>query len=207
MTGFGCYESGPIGTGSVNGGTTCSKILAVGKANAKVKAMGVMLADLATESEILKLSSMIEDGELTEGQLRVLGIAYGQVEVARVEAGEQERVGKELVKDRVAAHGRKSKSGPCDSKVKRFTAFGDVTIGFGRQGAAIITSVKEPKVGHVKWGKVKDSVGGRGAAIVTDAQQRPLKCFCFHDTPRRPCQDGVPSGHVSGQAGLCAYKH
>ena len=74
-------------------------------------------------------------------------------------------------------------------------------------------SVKEPKVGkavmngHVKWGKVKDSVGGRGAAIVTDTQQRPLKCFCFHDTPRRPCQDGVPAGHVSGQAGLCAYKH
>ena len=35
--------------GSVNGGTTCSKVLAVGKADAKVKAIGVMLADLATD--------------------------------------------------------------------------------------------------------------------------------------------------------------
>ena len=183
MAGFGCDESGPICMGSVNGGTTCSKILAVGKADAKVKAMRVMLADMATEPEILKLSGMIEDGELTEGQLRVLEIAYGQMEVARVEAGEQERVGKELVKDRVAAHGRKSKSGPRDSEVKGFkhhAAFGDVAIGFGGPGTAI---------------------------IIDSVTKIPRPCAHFNATPQKECTAGVPIGHHSGKAGQCAFKH
>ena len=188
MAGFDCYELGPICMGSVNGGTTCSKILAVGKADAKVKAMGVMLADLATEPEMwrevrFKLHGMIEDGELTEGQLRVLEIAYGQVEIARAEAGEQERAGKELVKERVAAHGRKSKSGPCDSKVKGFTqrsAFGEVAIGFGGPGAAI---------------------------IIDQVTKIPRPCMHFHATPQKECTAGVPIGHHSGKAGNCMYAH
>ena len=188
MAVFGGYESGTIGMGSVNDGTTCSKVLAVSKADAKMKVMGVMLADLATEPEMwrevrFKLSGMVEDGELTDAQLRVLEIVYDQVEVARVEAGEQARLGKELVKDRVAAHGRKSASEPCDSKVKGFkrhAAFGDVTIGFGGPGAAI---------------------------IVDPVTKIPRPCTHFHATPQKECTAGVPIGHLSGKTGQCMYKH
>ena len=111
MAGFGCCESGPIGMGSVNGGTTCSKVLEVGKADAK------------------------------------------------------------------------SKSEPCDSKVKGFkrhAAFGDVTIGFG----------------------------GPGAAIVIDPETKiPRRCMHFHASPRKKCTAGVPIGHLSDKEGQCAFKH
>ena len=113
----------------------------------------------------------------------MLEIAYGQVEVVRVEAGKQERVGKELVKDRVPEHRRKSKSGPCDSKVKgvkRHAAFGDVTIGFGGPGAAIITN---PETKIPRW------------------------CIHFHASPRKKCTAGVPIGHISGKEGQCMYAH
>ena len=184
MADFNCYESGPIGMGSLNGGTTCSKVLAVSKADTKVKAIGVMLADLATDPEMwrevrIKLHGMIEDGELTEGQLRVLEIAYGQVEIARVEAGEQEHVAKE----RVAEHGRKTKSGPGASRAKGFkshAAFGDVEIGFGGQGAAI---------------------------IVGPMTKIPRPCTHFHATPQKECTAGVPIGHLSGKTGQCMYAH
>ena len=60
---------------------------------------------------------------------------------------------------------------------------------------------------HIVWGKVAEPAGGRGAAIVTDAKQEPLKCHCFHATPRCQCVHGVPAGDASGQAGFCAYQH
>ena len=63
---------------------------------------------------------------------------------------------------------------------KRFPAFGDVKIGYGGPGAAIIT----------------DPVSGI-----------PKKCIHFHSVPQKKCQAGVPIDHLSGKTGQCMYKH
>ena len=63
---------------------------------------------------------------------------------------------------------------------KRFAAFGDVTIGFG----------------------------GPGAAIITDPVTKiPQRCIHLHATPQKKCTAGVPIGHLSGKAGQCMYAH
>ena len=150
---------------------------AVGKVDTKLKAVGVMLADLATPSEMWrevrsKLHRMIEGGDLTMVQVQVLEIAYGQVEIARAEVDVQERAGKELVKEHEAAQEQ--------AKPRRFTNYGDVKIPFGGPGAGI---------------------------ILEQGTNLPRLCTRFHARPKTKCTAGVRPGHPSGKVGQCIFAH
>ena len=65
----------------------------------------------------------------------------------------------------------------------------------------------DPRVKFV-FGPVTQPLGGQGAGLMDNHKTgAKVKCNRFHATPQLKCTAGVPSGHVSGMAGLCAYTH
>ena len=58
------------------------------------------------------------------------------------------------------------------------------------------------------FGPVTQPMGGQGAGLIDNHKTgAKVKCNRFHAVPQLKCTAGVPSGHSSGMAGLCAYSH
>ena len=185
--------------------------------NAVFRMFSVMLADLAYDPEMWrevrdKLNIAFGEVDMTMVLITSFKLVYGQVEIARAEALAAELAGVLVESEGVEARGTETKAHAALRKEEEqddgASVFDSLT------GESFIPIAKAPMVAktkemrrHIVWGKVTEPVGGRGASMVTDANRQPKKCHCFHDKPRRPCQDGIPVGHVSGLAGLCAYMH
>jgi len=78
-----------------------------------------------------------------------------------------------------------------------------------QQHAQVVTQVgqADPRT-KFTFGAVTQPMGGPGAGLIDNHKTgAKVKCNRFHATPQLKCTAGVPSGHVSGMAGLCAYTH
>jgi hypothetical protein len=116
--------------------------------------------------------------KLADGMLRKLDAGLFDNPAALMKAGEHNMIIDTIQRQQASIAAALGTTGMPGAK--RFTAFGDVTIGFGEPGAAIITD---------------------------PATKTPRPCMHFHATPQRKCTAGVPLGHQSGKAGQCMFEH
>jgi len=69
------------------------------------------------------------------------------------------------------------------------------------------TGQVDPRV-KFTFGAVTQPMGGQGAGLIDNHKTGvKVKCNRFHAVPQMKCTAGVPTGHASGMAGLCAYTH
>jgi hypothetical protein len=172
----------------------------------KLAAIGTMLADLDSDPQVWKevkanLHLMIQLGDLTIVQVRVIEIAYGQVEIARKIDADRERVaGEVMARDKKKAEDLQREERGAQRQGEPGKA--PVTVCFG---GAIAAHDKERKSKCTQFGEVKVPFGGPGAALVVDYKtNRPMRCRRF---PSERCTAGVPPGHYSGYEGMCMFAH
>ena len=166
-----------------------------------------------------KLNGMLGKVDMNPVLIDAFALAYSQVEIARSEALETERVDKLVegaCKDAFEAlRQRRKEKEPPEAVVE------EEPVSQRRKEKeppeAVVEEEPEKAAGertkakvttHIVWSKVKKPYGGKGAGLILDSiTHRPRPCHCYHGNPRRPCTAGIPMGDSSGLGGLCAYGH